>query len=186
MAYTKKINVVKEEVTENVETTDVMEEKVVQKNDKVFNQEDLIPCRSVVSGALYIEGVRSHILYSWADYNDVIEVEYRDLVYMARTRNDANIYNPRIIIEDDDFIKQNKSVKDLYDSLYTTGDLRDIIALPVDQMKREIVKLPIGAKDSLKGIVATMIDSRSLDSVKKIKALDELFGTQMLLTLAQE
>lgn len=185
MAYTKKSNIVTEDVSEkNLDT--VNEVNVETKKSRVYNQEDLIPCRSVISGALYIEGARSHILYSWADYNDVVDMEYRDLVYLVRTRNDANIYNPRIIIEDDEFVEQNKAIKDLYDSLYTTGDLRDIISLPLEQMKKEIEKLPSGVKDSLKGLVATMIDSHTLDSVRKIKALDEIFGTQMLLTLAQE
>lgn len=182
MAYTKKTNSVSENtsndtVTENVETV---------KKQKVFGQEDLIPCRSIISGGLYIEGMRSKVLYTWADYNDVVEVEYRDLIYMVRTREDANIYTPRIIIEDDDFIEQNKFVKDLYESMYTTSDLRDIINLPINQMKVEVNKLPAGIKSSLKGIASTMIANRSLDSVQKIKALDEIFGTQMLLTLAQE
>ena len=53
-------------------------------------------------------------------------------------------------------------------------------------MKTEISKLPVGAKESIKGIAATMIDSHVLDSVQRIKALDEIFGTNMLLTLVQE
>ena len=31
-----------------------------------------------------------------------------------------------------------------------------------------------------------MIESHALDSVHRIKALDEIFGTKMLLTLVQE
>ena len=153
---------------------------------KVFDQQDLIPCRSMISGPLYITGMRSRIPYTWADYGDVQEVEYRDLIYMVRTPQDKTIYNPRIIVEDDDFVDQNKALKALYDSLYTSGDLRDIVKLPVRQMTDAINKLPSGAKDSFKGIVSTMIDSHQLDSVQKIKAIDEIFGTRLLLTLAQE
>lgn len=174
MAYAKK--------NEKVEKTVVKEEKT----EIVFNPEDTIPCRSLVSGGLYIEGSRSHLLYSWADCGDVVDVEYRDLIYLVRTRADVNIYSPRIIIEDEEFVKQNKALKELYDSLYSAGDLNTILTLPVPKMKAEISKLPIGAKEALKGMVATMIDSRVLDSVQKIKALDEIFGTKMLLTLAQE
>lgn len=177
----KKVEVPENKIETKVEAKIEVEEKV-----KTYSPEDLIPCRSLVNGALYIEGSRSKILYSWADCGDVVDVEYRDLIYMVRTRENVNIYSPRIIIEDDDFIEQNKGVKDLYDSMYTTGDLKDIIALPVSRMKSEIKKLPIGAKNTLKGIASTMIDAHTLDSVQKIKALDEIFGTQMLLTLAQE
>ena len=109
MAYTKKTNNVsnntpKEEIKETVKKTES------KKEEKVFTPEDTIPCRSLISGGLYIEGSRSHILYSWADCGDVVDMEYRDLVYLVRTREDVNIYSPRIIIEDDDFVEQNKSV----------------------------------------------------------------------------
>lgn len=185
MAYTKKTNT----VTNNVGTAKdkVSEVKVETKtNTKTFSPEDAIPCRSIVSGGLYIEGNRSHILYSWADCGDVVDVEYRDLIYLVRTRENSNIYSPRIIIEDEDFVEQNKYVKDLYDSMYKVSDLNEILNLPIPQMVDTIKKLPKGAKESIKGIASTMIESHSLDSVHKIKAIDELFGTKMLLTLVQE
>ena len=185
MAYTKKTNNVsnntpKEEIKETVKETES------KKEERVFAPEDTIPCRSLVSGGLYIEGSRSHILYSWADCGDVVDMEYRDLVYLVRTREDVNIYSPRIIIEDDDFVEQNKPVKDLYDSMYKASDLNEILSLPTPQMVDTINKLPKGAKESIKGIASTMINSHILDSVQKIKVLDEIFGTNMLLTLVQE
>lgn len=180
MTYTKKITTANDAVkTENK----VSEEKTQQ---KAFSPEDTIPCRSIVSGGLYIEGNRSHILYSWADCGDVVDVEYRDLIYLVRTRENANIYLPRIIIEDEDFVEQNKSVKDLYESMYEVSDLNEILELPIPQMVDTIKRLPKGAKESVKGIASTLIESHILDSVHKIKALDEIFGTKMLLTLVQE
>ena len=167
-------------------TAPVKEVKEIKQEARVFDQQDLIPCRSMVSGPLYITGTRSKIPYTWADYGDVQEVEYRDLIYMVRTPQEKNIYNPRIVIEDSDFVEQNKALKALYESLYTAGDLRDIIKLPVRQMTEAINGLPNGAKESFKGIVSTMIDEHQLDSVQKIKAIDEIFGTRLLLTLAQE
>ncbi len=180
MAYTKKTN-----VTETATKEEVKETKT-KKAERVFAPEDTIPCRSLVSGGLYIEGDRSHILYSWADCGDVVDVEYRDLIYLVRTRANANIYAPRIIVDDEDFVKQNKALKDLYDSLYSDGDLMAVLSLPEGRMRKEIEKLPVGARESLKGMVSTMIESGALDSVQKIKALDEIFGTRLLLTLAQE
>lgn len=193
MAYIKK--------TQNVDTTktsnsksnvkesvkDTVKESVKEvKKERVFNDTDLIPCRSIISGALYLTGMRSKIPYTWADYNDVQGVEYRDLIYMVRTSGNKFIYAPRIIIEDEDFISQNKVLETLYNSMYTTVDLREIVKLPVKSMVDEINKLPSGAKDAFKGIVSSMIYSHELDSVQKIKAIDELFGTKLLLTLAQE
>lgn len=191
MPYTKKTTTApkKDAINKKTDTKVTNESKTTNTpvvEERIFNPEDTIPCRSIVSGGLYIEGSRSHILYSWADCGDVEDVEYRDLIYLVRTRANANIYSPRIIIEDEDFINQNKSVKDFYDSMYDTSDLNQILLLPISQMKAEIANLPIGAKESIKGIAATMIDSHVLDSIQRIKALDEIFGTNMLLTLVQE
>ena len=99
---------------------------------------------------------------------------------------DKTIYEPRIIIEDEDFIAENPKLAELYESMYTKGDLMEIINLPISQMVDTINALPMGCKNALKGIAATMIDNGQLDSIQKIKALDEIFETNMLLTLVQE
>lgn len=163
--------------------TEEIEETVTERK---YKNSDLIPCRSIVSGGLYLEGARSKIFYSWADYGDIQDVEYQDLIFMVRTRANKEIYEPRIIIEDEEFVRQNKALEELYDTLYSAKDIRDIINLPTPKMIAEIKKLPAGVKNSIKGMASTMMDAKQLDSVQKIKALDELFGTQMLLTLVQE
>ena len=58
--------------------------------------------------------------------------------------------------------------------------------MPTTQMGEYIKALPVGCKNAIKGVAATMIDNGSLDSIQKIKALDEIFETNMLLTLVQE
>ena len=183
MAYTKKTN-------NDVSKNEKKEEEVLKTNDsskkKEFGQEDLILCRSMVSGQLFVDGVRSGLLYTFADYNDTCEIEYRDLIYLVRSYKDKTIYEPRIIIEDEDFIAENPKLAELYESMYTKGDLMEIINLPISQMVDTINALPMGCKNALKGIAATMIDNGQLDSIQKIKALDEIFETNMLLTLVQE
>ena len=183
MAYTKKTN-------NDVSKNEKKEEEVLKTNDsstkKEFGQEDLILCRSMVSGQLFVDGVRSGLLYTFADYNDTCEIEYRDLIYLVRSYKDKTIYEPRIVIEDEDFIAENPKLAELYESLYTKGDLMEIINLPLSQMVDTINALPMGCKNALKGITATMIDNGQLDSIQKIKAIDEIFETNMLLTLVQE
>lgn len=188
MAYIKKNASTETTKQTNTKATakESVKEEVNEIKERVFQPDDLILCRSMVSGALYLTGIRSGIPYTWADYNDVQGVEYRDLIYMVRTRGDKYIYSPRIIIEDEAFVEQNKSLKELYESMYSTVDLREIIKLPTRDMVEEIKRLPSGAREALKGIVSTMIYSHELDSVQKIKAIDEVFGTKLLLTLAQE
>ena len=189
MAYTKKtVNTAKTSEQVVQDTTLAVNKPNIDDTPTVrkFEQEDLIPCRSMVSGQLFIEGARSKLLYTFADYNDVCDIEYRDLIYMVRTYNNRFVYEPWIIIEDEDFIAQNPKLAELYESMYTNSDLIEILNMPTTEMGEYIKALPIGCKNAIKGVTATMIDNGSLDSVQKIKVLDEIFGTNMLLTLIKE
>ena len=161
----------KSEVTETTKT-------------KKFAKTTLIPCRSICTGVLYIEGPNSKNNYMWWDFNDIQEIQYQDLDALIK-RHSTCISKPYFIIEDEDFVAQNPDVKAVYDSMYTTKDLREILNLPVSQMRKAIVELPSGAKEAIKNLAPTMIEDKKLDSIEKIRVLDEIFGTQLILTVAQ-
>lgn len=171
----------------NTDTEAVADVSAVAVSDKKkkYNPEDLIDCMSTTNGGLYVNGAKSNYLYSWADYGDVIGVEYRDLVFMIRSHDKA-VFQPRFVIEDDDIVSEYPELVKLYGSMYSNGDLVEIIKLSPSKMAKAIEQLPAGAKESLKGIAATMIDNGSLDSIQKVKVLDEIFGTKLLLTLVKE
>lgn len=174
------VNTVVDSVTE-VDTdvvNEVVEETKVE--PKKFNQEDLIPCKSITAGELLMVGERTKMLYRWADADDIQEVEYQDLIYAARS-NSGFVFKPRFIIMDNDFVAQNPKVQEKYDTMYTNKDLRDIIMLSPKEIKKIVPTLPEGVKESLKSMASTMIDNGTLDSVARIKVLDELFDTNMML-----
>ena len=171
--------------TTSAETADNTVVKKAGVEKKNYGQTDLILCKSITNGLLLVTGARSGLLYRWADYGDEEGIEYQDLVYMIRSR-DVSVYEPRFIIEDEEFVSQNPQLESLYESLYTTQDIKDVLSLPANKLKAAIEKLPIGVQKSLKGVASSMIDNGSFDSVAKIKILDEYFDTKMLLTLAQK
>lgn len=156
---------------------EVIPEVVPEK--RKFEKNDLIPCKSVTCGELLMEGHQTHFLYKWADVNDVQEVEYQDLIYDVKLGNSFSRY-PRFIIMDENFIEQNSVLKDVYAKMYTNSDLLDILNLPVEDLKRVVSELPKGVKDSIKTLSATMINNGTFDSINKIRALDEIFETNML------
>ena len=49
------------------------------------------------------------------------------------------------------------------------------------QMKQAINNLPEGARNSIRSIASTEIAAGRLDSVQKIKTLDEIFDTKFML-----
>lgn len=147
---------------------------------KVFEQSDGVACRSVVSGKLYVEGIKTGMIYPFMDYGDVTEIEYRDLVAAVRSK-DKVIYEPRFIIEDKDFIAEYPALDDFYSSRFKTRDIKKILNMPIDEMTEAIEALPNGAKESLKSLAVQQVADGTLDSNKKIKALDEIFGTNLSL-----
>ena len=88
----------------------------------------------------------------------------------------------RKAIEDDEFIAQHPQLDKIYSSMYSIKDLRDVLTdLAPNTMKKTILSLPDGAKESIKSLASQMISNGTLDSVQKIKILDEIFDTRLML-----
>ena len=184
---------VKEEVKAEAEPEVVeIKEEPVEKPKTIkatrkskFEDGDLIPCKSVTSGGLNFIGTSGKKV-RFADYGAVEYVEYGDLRREAQIANQTNyLYYPRFIVLDPEFVEEFPKLEEFYSQWYTNeGDFEKILELPKNQMIEAIEKLPKGCKECLKGIVSTKLDDGTLDSVQKIKMLDEVFGTNMLITLA--
>ena len=171
--------VVKEAVEEVVEEV-VETVKDTKIEPKKFKETDPIKCVSITAGELGMLGIKTGINYTWAGRGDETDVEYQDLVAAIRSGK-KQITAPRFIIKDEDFLAQYPQVEKIYTSMLSYNDLKDILKLDVVNMKKVISQLPAGAKDSIKNIASTQITNGFLDSVQKIKALDEIFDTKFML-----
>lgn len=182
MATTRKrTTTTAEQVVEKPEAkVTAQKEKPVVKEKKKFSDADGIVCRSIIQGGLYMEGAKTHMLYEWVEYGDKTQVEYADLAAAVRTRS-PYLFGPMLIIEDEDFIEEFPQLKKFYTENYTVSDLEMVLAYPLERMLEEISALPKSAVESLKVLAASSINEGTLDSVKKIKALDEIFGTNLSL-----
>lgn len=180
MATTRKRTTTAKTETTKAEAKKI--EPVVKKEEpkvkKTFKDSDGIVCRSITQGGLYMEGLKSHMLYEWVEYGDITEVEYADLAAAVRVKS-SYIFGPHFLIDDDDFIEEFPQLKKFYTENYTMTDLETILILPVDRMVEEISALPKSAKESLKVLASSSITEGTLDSVSKIKALDDIFGTNL-------
>lgn len=164
---------------ENTAEVKTETKKEVKKEKRKYEQSEGILCKSITSGGLYMPGLKSNILYTWIDSGDQIEVEYQDLLAAIRSNN-SYVMRPFFVIEDEEFVSQFTQLKKLYDKLYSVGELKDVITdLSPADMKATILSLPQGAQDSIKHIASKMVSDGTLDSVRKIKILDEIFDTEM-------
>ena len=158
------------------------EEKPSKK--KEFANTELIPCVSITVGGLHLIGAKSGEVYHWTNMGEVTEVEYRDL--LAEVRNHSwYIYEPAFVIQDDDFLAQHDDILVRYGQLYTPADIEQVLALPAPQINETLKKMPVGAQNAVRDLAIRKINNGTLDSVNRIKVLDEFFGTEMLLKLTQ-
>ena len=168
----------KETVSEEIEV--VAEPKATKKATRKFEPDDLIVCRSITFGELLLTGKKSKLLYSWANYGDTTEVEYQDLQALKSTRS-SYLFKPRFIIEDEELIEQwGKDFGDIYKNIEDI-DAEDLLKLPVAQLKSKLKKASKGVQLAVKNIAGDKILNGSLDSLAKIKAIDEVLGTDLKL-----
>ena len=175
MATTKKTS-----VTEEVTKDEVIKE-TPKKTPRKFAQDEMIPCRSVTYGELLYPAKKSQLLYTWANYGDVTEVEFQDLQALRSTRSQY-LNDPKFIIEDEELLEQWPEFKKLYENVALI-DTDKLFALPLNQFKATLRNIPAGFRDSLKNVASAKILDGTLDSLAKINAMDEILGTDLKLLI---
>lgn len=151
----------------------------VSMKKKKWNPSDPVNCVSITAGELGMTGIKSGINYRWAERGDVTEVEYQDVIAAIRSST-TFVMKPYFIIQELDIVDEFPQIKKIYDKMYTKGDLEDIFRLPASEMKKAILELQEGAKETIKHIAATKLSNGTLDSIKKIRVIDEIFETELL------
>lgn len=138
---------------------------------KKFEQTDLIPCRSITTGLLVMTGIRSGNAYTWLGMGETIDVEYRDVIALVTSRS-GYIFTPRIIVDDDDFVNQNQTLKTFYDKMYTTRDLKSILYInDEEEMIKAINNMPKGVIPTLRNTAVTMFSNGEIDSIHRMKII---------------
>ena len=171
---------IKEEVIEEVKEVEKEPvKKVEKKTKKTFDQEEGVLCRSVTEGLLLVGGPKTGMTYRFTDYGVEQDIEYRDLVAIVRSKFQYIDY-PYFVILDDDFIEEFPQVKRFYEDNYPLDDLRSVLKEPIDTMIEIIEKLPKGAVDSLKNMIATDVSLGQINEIDRLNALNKFYGVDFL------
>jgi len=179
----------KETISEEIETMADVEmddevkpatKKPIAKSSRKYAPDDMITCRSITYGELLLAGKKSKLLYSWANYGDTTDVEFQDLQALKSTRS-TYLFKPRIVIEDEELVEQwDKDFGEMYKSIVDV-DVEDMFKLPLNQFKSRLKKAPKGVQQAVKNIAGEKILNGSLDSLAKVKAIDDILGTDLKL-----
>ena len=168
-----------EESAIDVSTAEVSVKNVLKK----YAPDDLIPCRSITYGELLLTAPKSKLLYSWSNYGDITEIEFQDLQALKSMRS-SYIFKPRFIIEDLELVEQwNKDLGKIYSDIIEV-DVEDLFSLPLNQFKAKLKKAPSGIQQAVKNVAGEKILNGSLDSLAKIRAIDEILGTDLKLYIS--
>lgn len=183
-ATEEKASLFEDEELFDQEPVPVKEEVSKALTKKDFEDTTKIPCVSITVGGLNFVGDKSGMLYHWVNMGDVVDVEYRDLLSATRSHS-VFIYEPRFIIQDDDYLSQHDDILVRYGQLYTPQDIEQVLAMPAPQLEANLKKMPVGAQNALRDLAVRKVDSGELDSVNRIKVIDSFFGTELVLKLTQ-
>lgn len=152
---------------------------------KSFDASEPIMCTSVTAGELIMVGKKTKNLYRWSEYGDRTEVEYQDLQSAKLTRSQY-IYNPLIMIENEELLQTWPDIQGIYDKAMGTGnDIAELFKLDNSTFERTLAFLPIGIKNTIKTMAYSMVEDGTLDSLRKIKIIDKVLGTDIM-TLIKE
>ena len=176
--------------TRNAKTTkpvakDIEAEAKVEATRTIAPDEG-IECVSVTAGELIITGKKTGNLYRWTNYGDTTTVEFQDLRVEARNAKSRPLYDPLIIIEDEDVLAlpEFESVADSYKTVISIEEIDQFFDLPLQQFAAKLRSIPKGIKNTIKSIARDKLEDGSLDSLKKVKVLDETLGTDLYNLLA--
>lgn len=167
-------------IATDTEAVTIVEE--VKKNPKVYQPDDLITCRAVVSGETRLIGKKTGNRYTWAANGDEAEVFYQDLLALKVTRS-SYLFKPMIVIMDDELVEQWSELNDLYSKLLTREDINRLIVQRPDVIKSTLESLPKGILEGLKLTIGAKVASGELDSINRIKVFDEVLNTDFLSAL---
>ena len=160
-------------------TTEVkVEPKVETKKSKTFTQTDPILCRSVTPGWLGVPG-KSGMYYVFANYGDETEIEYGDL-FALKNSHSRYIYDPLFVIEDEELLENPRwrDISEFYsDKVYGMDDINNVLNKPNNAFKNTLTTLPKGLLKAITVEVAKRIEDGTFDSIRKIRDLDEVCGT---------
>lgn len=176
---TKKTTPKKEQANEEVVNT--FEEEVVEiEQPREFKKDDLIKVKSVFAGSCTLIGRRSGNIYVWEALGEIQYVEYQDLLAEITNRYSQYIYEPLLLIEDEDVINKNPKLKDLYDTMIDVEDIEEsLLNDSVEDLRNILISLPSGLQKTVKSIASTLMQDGDLYDVRKIRLLDNLYHTAL-------
>lgn len=143
-----------------------------------FELTDSVLIRNGFHGPLIIKLPKSGYTIKLQEFGDEDYVEIADL---RTLRNSSpKFFKKNWILFDDPDVIDYLHANEFYKSVLTTEEIEGLFDLPEKEMVRELKKLSDGQQSTAMYAAMEKIDAGTLDSIGKIKALEEIFGCKLM------
>lgn len=139
---------------------------------KVYQATDMIPCKSVRYGILQHVSKKSGDIYEWADYGDITEVAYGDLLAL-KSRKSKFLYAPWFLILDEQLV-DDWNLNGVYEFFNEFDDIEDFLQSGAISLRKKLPQAPQGFKDLVVHKAGEMLRNGALDSIGTVRAIDDV------------
>lgn len=150
------------------------EKTVVNTTSKArkIDPDDYVSVRNNTMGTLiYISSRQMGYNVTWEEFGDEEMIKYGELQAMRNSQK--RFFTDNWIYIDDPEVVRALGVEKYYKHAVDPDSLRDLFELPVGQLRDRIAKMSDGMKDCIKRMAIHMYDAGELDSVSKMRVLEE-------------
>ena len=164
-----------------IEETPIRKDKTEITKNSGFDHIDsdqYVNVRNGFHGVLVYVSSKTGETYTWDDFDDVQEMTLRELKGMKSSQK--SFFENNWILFDEDWIYDYLGVRQMYKYTIKNEDLEKLFEMPIDKMKKIVSGMGQGQKESFKYMVKDRCARGELDSLKRIKALEEALGTNLL------
>lgn len=140
-----------------------------------------VPCVSLVRSGRLIYSSKRQMGYSviWRNYMDTQYIELAEL--MAMRSSDPMFFSENWIMIDDEFehkdaVVQKLRIKDMYVNAPNMLELERLFVMPVDEMVHKIKSMSVSLKESVYLHAKEAVENGTLDSMRRIKAIEGALG----------
>ena len=174
------------EAVNNVQKVEEAPKAEVQKIKPADLQRDLyVPCVSMIRTGKLIYVSKRTIGYTviWNNYMDVQYIELAEL--MAMRSSEAKFFTENWIAIDDTFehrdaVMERLRINDMYKNAPNPTALNNLFTLDVEIMKQRVKMMTATLKDTVYVQAKDCIANHTLDSMVRIRALEEALGRTLI------
>ncbi|MCX8010926.1 MAG: hypothetical protein N3A61_07225, partial [Ignavibacteria bacterium] len=154
------------------------ENKTIEKKYRPnIDLNQMIKCRSVVTGGLTYISPKTQLMVRWNDFGDIEYVPFSELITMNSSKRQF-LFEPWLIVEDEDVVS-HFSLNRIYEKMIDVENLNELFNQPMNEIKQKLQIIPSGIKELITSKASEMVQTGALVDIRIIKLLESELKTDL-------